>query len=136
MRKVFTREVMLIGAVVFGFVPASIGVAEDPQTLPPDQHKHFESKIRPVLVEHCYSCHSVEAGKAKGDLLLDSREAMRRGGASGPAVVPQVLAKSLLWAAISHGDPELKMPPKKPRLPDSVLADFEAWIRMGAPGSA
>ena len=56
----------------------------------------FESKIRPVLVEHCYECHSVEAGKSKGDLLLDSRPAIRKGGGSGPAIVPDSTEKSLL----------------------------------------
>jgi hypothetical protein len=48
----------------------------------------FEAKIRPVLVKHCYECHSVEAGKSKGDLLLDTRAALRTGGGSGPAIVP------------------------------------------------
>ena len=93
----------------------------------------FESKIRPVLVEHCYKCHSVDAGKSKGNLLLDSREKIRAGGDRGPAVVPGDPDASLLLAAVSHSDPDLEMPPNKERLAESVIADIKTWIRMGAP---
>jgi hypothetical protein len=92
----------------------------------------FEKKIRPVLVEHCYACHSESAKKTRGDLRLDTRDATRKGGQSGPAVVPGKIQDSLLLQAIRHTSPDLKMPPKG-KLPDAVLADFEAWIRMGAP---
>ena len=91
----------------------------------------FESKIRPVLVEHCYQCHSVKAGKSDGGLLLDSREAIRAGGDRGPAVVPGDPKASLLLTAVSHADPDLKMPPKKERLPDAVIADLKTWIQTG-----
>jgi hypothetical protein len=91
----------------------------------------FENKIRPVLVEHCYSCHSPEAKKIKGGLLLDTREGIRRGGDTGSAVVPGDVSQSLLMAAIRHED-DLEMPPKK-KLPAEVIADFEKWIAMGAP---
>lgn len=93
----------------------------------------FESKIRPVLVKHCYECHSAESGKSKGGLMLDTKPTIRAGGDTGPAVVPGDPAKSLLLTAIKHSDPDLEMPPKEPRLPDSVIADFEKWIQMGAP---
>ena len=92
----------------------------------------FESKIRPVLVEHCYECHSIHSGKSKGELLLDSRAAIRAGGSQGPAVTPGAPAKSLLLAAIRHADPDLEMPPRKARLPDEVIASFEKWIQEGA----
>ena len=92
----------------------------------------FEKKIRPVLAEHCYECHSVESEKSKGGLLLDSREATLRGGDSGAAVVPGKPDESLLLTAISHRDPDLEMPPKKDQLPNSVIGDFEKWIRQGA----
>lgn len=92
----------------------------------------FETRIRPVLVEHCYSCHSTEAGKSKGGLLLDTKHGIRAGGETGPAVVPGHPEKSLLLTAMRHTDPDLEMPPKKPRLPAKVLADMEAWIRQGA----
>src|SRR5262245_24364300 len=71
----------------------------------------FEAKIRPVLVRHCYQCHSTSTGKAESSLLLDSREKIRAGGDRGPAVVPGDPAGSLLLTAISHTDPDLKMPP-------------------------
>lgn len=64
--------------------------------------------------------------------MLDTREASRAGGESGPAVVPGDLAKSLLIAAIKHDDPDLEMPPNKPRLSAGIIADFEKWIRDGA----
>ncbi|QOV90725.1 PSD1 and planctomycete cytochrome C domain-containing protein [Humisphaera borealis] len=93
----------------------------------------FESRIRPVLVKHCYKCHSVETGKSNGGLLLDSREKTRAGGDTGPAVVPGKPEQSLLLTAISHTNSDLKMPPKKDRLPPAVIADVKAWISMGAP---
>ena len=93
---------------------------------------HFESKIRPVLVEHCHECHSIESGKAKGGLRLDDREAVLRGGGSGPALVPGKPEESLLLAAIRHRDPDLEMPPRKERLSDAILKDFEQWIADGA----
>lgn len=102
-------------------------------TLPAEQITFFETKIRPVLVKHCYECHSSEAQKIKGGLLLDTRDGLRTGGDSGAAIVPGEPAKSLLFTAISHTDPDLEMPPKKARLPQSVIADIEAWIKMGAP---
>ena len=90
----------------------------------------FEKKIRPVLVAHCYSCHSAKSKPAKGGLLLDTRDGIRRGGETGPAVVPSNVEKSLILAAIKHES--FEMPPKK-RLPDQVIADFTAWIKLGAP---
>lgn len=93
----------------------------------------FETSIRPVLVKHCYECHSDEAGKSKGGLLLDSKHGIRIGGDSGPAVVPGQPGESLLLKAVSHTDPDLKMPPRKPQLPKSVIGDIERWIAMGAP---
>jgi Protein of unknown function (DUF1553)/Protein of unknown function (DUF1549)/Planctomycete cytochrome C len=93
----------------------------------------FESKIRPVLAQHCYQCHSTSAGKSESGLLLDSCEKIRAGGDRGPAIVPRDPKASILLAAISHSDPDLKMPPKKDRLPDSVIADIRSWIEMGAP---
>ena len=92
----------------------------------------FESKIRPVLVNKCYECHSVEAanrGKQKGGLLLDSREGIRKGGDTGPAVVPGNVSESLLLKALRQE--ELEMPPKG-KLPDEIIADFSKWIESGA----
>ncbi len=92
----------------------------------------FEKKVRPVLVQHCYPCHSAAAKKQKGGLALDSRPALRKGGESGPAVVPGQPEQSRLIRAVRHTDETLKMPPKA-KLPDAVIADLEEWVRMGAP---
>lgn len=89
----------------------------------------FEKKIRPVLVEHCYECHSAQSEKLKGKLLLDSREAARKGGETGPAVVPGDPDASLVVQALRYENYE--MPPKG-KLPAQVIADFEKWIKEGA----
>jgi hypothetical protein len=101
------------------------------QAIPPKHLKFFEERIRPVLIDNCYKCHSDRAEKIKGELFLDTREGIRRGGASGKAIVPHKPGESLLLTAISHHDPERKMPKK--RLPASVVADFRTWVNMGAP---
>jgi hypothetical protein len=94
----------------------------------------FETKIRPVLVEKCYQCHSADAEKIKGGLVLDTREGIRRGGDSGPGIVPGDPEKSLVIEAIRFTNPDMEMPPAKSggKLPDQVIADFEQWVRMGA----
>ena len=91
----------------------------------------FEARIRPVLAEKCYECHSA-AHKVKAKLHLDSRAGLLAGGESGPALVPGQPEKSLLITAISYHDEDLEMPPKE-RLPPEVVADFVAWVRRGAP---
>ncbi len=95
----------------------------------------FEKKIRPVLVERCYKCHSARSEKVKGDLRLDSREGMLKGGESGkPGVVPGDENKSLLIESIRYKNEDLQMPPpKEGRLSDEQIADFVSWVRMGAP---
>jgi cytochrome c553 len=90
----------------------------------------FEQKIRPVLIQHCYACHSAEAKKARGGLQVDSRAALLQGGDSGPAIVPGKPLASLLLKALRHDG--LAMPPKE-RLSAEIVADFEKWIAQGAP---
>src|SRR3954451_19794159 len=80
----------------------------------------FEKKIRPVLADHCYKCHSGE--KLKGGLQIDLRDTLRKGGEHGPAIVPGNAEKSLLLKAISYHDEKLQMPPKQ-RLSDAQVAD-------------
>jgi hypothetical protein len=95
----------------------------------------FERKVRPVLAEHCYRCHSAEAkqhGKLKGALRLDSRDGLLQGGASGPAVAPGKPAESMLLKAVRHIDDAPHMPPKG-KLPDATIADIEKWVALGAP---
>ncbi len=91
----------------------------------------FEQKIRPVLVEKCFACHSTATDALKGELLLDSAEGLARGGDSGlPAVKPGDGASRLL-EAIRYENDDLKMPPKE-ALPPNVVADFAQWIQDGA----
>jgi hypothetical protein len=88
-------------------------------------------KVRSVLEQHCYRCHSTASKKQRGGLLLDSRDGLRKGGDSGPAIVPGKPEESLLLKVVRQiGD--LKMPPKG-KLPDAAIADIEAWIKNNAP---
>src|SRR5262245_4477717 len=119
------RRSMLLAIIAFAAL-APIASAAD------DGIEFFEKKIRPVLVQHCCECHSKDAKKQRGGLLLDSRSGIRKGGDTAPAVVPGKPGDSLLLKAIRQTDPDLKMPPKG-KLPDSVIADFERWIALGAP---
>src|SRR6516162_70707 len=90
----------------------------------------FETKIRPVLVNNCFKCHSGK--KVKADLWLDSRAAMLKGTDNGPAIVPGHPDKGLLIKAIRYENKDVRMPPAG-KLPDAVIADFTEWIKRGAP---
>jgi hypothetical protein len=109
--------------------------AEDPATTKTAtaENRLFESKIRPLLVQRCYPCHSHSAGKSEGGLFLDSRQGIRKGGDRGPAVVPGKPGESLLLTAISQTDPDFRMPPKGKRVSVDLLRDVRNWIRSGAP---
>ena len=89
----------------------------------------FESRIRPVLVKHCYECHSADSKVIRGGLQVDSRDAMRSGGDSGPLFEPGNPQDSLLIASLKHES--FEMPPDA-QLPDAVIADFVKWIERGA----
>lgn len=95
-----------------------------------DDLAFFETRIRPVLVEHCYECHSADSKILRGGLLVDSRDPFRKGGDSGPAFIPGNPSDSLLIKSLRHETYE--MPPKG-KLPDNVIADFTEWIQKGAP---
>lgn len=91
----------------------------------------FESKIRPVLVAHCYECHSASAGDPGGELRLDTAALLKKGGTTGPLLQADAPEKSLLLKALSYDDSGLQMPPTG-KLPDHVLADFRTWVEQGA----
>ena len=93
----------------------------------------FESKVRPVLVDKCYKCHSAQSEKVKGGLLLDSREDVLKGGKNGPAIVPGDPEKSLLIKAVRYVDEDLQMPPKGEKLSAAQITALEQWVKMGAP---
>ena len=92
----------------------------------------FESKIRPLLIERCYECHSARSEKIKGGLRLDSGKAVLKGGDSGPVIVPGDVEKSLLIKAVRYSDKDLQMPPKH-QLAAPEVALLEKWVKMGAP---
>lgn len=92
----------------------------------------FTEKVQPIFVKHCYKCHSAEAEKIKGGLLLDSREGLLKGGETGTALVPGDPDNSKLVIAVRHTDPDLRMPPKE-KLSDAEIAAIEEWVKAGAP---
>ncbi|MBI2807889.1 MAG: DUF1553 domain-containing protein [Planctomycetes bacterium] len=93
----------------------------------------LEQKARAILTMHCFKCHSHKAGKAKGDLMLDTRLAMLKGGFAGPSLAPGHPEKSLIIKSITHGDPELKMPRGAPKLAADDIALLSRWVKAGAP---
>ncbi len=99
---------------------------------PADGARFFEEKVRPVLEQRCFECHSQQSGKMKGGLTLDSRNGWATGGDTGPALVPGAPEKSLLIKAIRRTDPELKMPPKQ-ALTEAEVAVLVEWVQSGAP---
>ncbi len=120
--------------MLLALVPAAIAVdaascvAEEIPTAA--QLEFFEKEVRPVLAEHCYSCHSVKSKKLQAELLVDSRDGLLSGGDSGPAIVPGDVDASMLIEAVRYETYE--MPPKG-KLPSSEIAALERWIEMGAP---
>src|SRR4051794_7374232 len=92
----------------------------------------FEAEVRPLLVEHCYGCHSGGAKKVRGGLLLDTKAGWAKGGDSGPAIAPGDPEESLLVQAVRYDEPDLKMPPDG-KLPDRAIAALTDWVKRGAP---
>lgn len=99
-----------------------------------DDIEFFEKNIRPVLVEHCYQCHSADSKELMGELRLDLKSGWELGGESGtPAVVPGKPDESPLILAVRHASSASPMPPNKPQLSDRIIADLSEWIQRGAP---
>lgn len=92
----------------------------------------FEKRVRPVLVQRCFECHSSKAEKLKGGLLLDSREAILTGGDSGPAAVVDDVEKSLIIQAIRYDNENVQMPPAG-KMPEAEVAVLAEWVRRGMP---
>jgi hypothetical protein len=98
----------------------------------PSYNELFESRVRPILVDHCYACHSAKSAQLKGGFCLDSRSALLKGGARGPAIIPGNPGKSILLHAIAYEDPSLQMPPRG-KLPARAISDLTEWVKQGAP---
>ena len=95
----------------------------------PEQVQFFEKKIRPILNDHCFECHSAE--KQESDLRLDSRDSILSGGASGAAVDLEDPESSLILEVLRYGG-DVEMPPNQ-KLDDEVIEDIQSWISMGLP---
>src|SRR5687767_4508286 len=98
----------------------------------PEGARFFTDKVQPILAEHCHKCHSHNADKIKGGLVLDSLSGFLTGGDSGPAIVPGQPEKSLLIKAIGYGDEDLQMPPKGEKLSPEKIRTLTQWVKMGA----
>ena len=121
-----------LGILVLCMAPwAQIASAQQSGQTPDQSAKleFFESKIRPVLVEHCYECHSAESKTIQGGLVLDNAKGLLTGGDSGPAIIPGQSDTSLMIQAIRYESTQ--MPPRG-KLPENVIADFVRWIAEGA----
>jgi hypothetical protein len=108
--SMFRKKANAIAVLVAIVLTANQSVAQ--KEFPKQDLAFFESKVRPLLAERCYKCHSHKAKKLKGDLYLDSRKGALHGGDNGPAIKPGDLSGSLLIEAIRYRDPDLQMPPK------------------------
>tara|TARA_R110002072_G_scaffold303123_1_gene494767 strand:+ start:218885 stop:221911 length:3027 start_codon:yes stop_codon:yes gene_type:complete len=104
--------------------------ADDQKAIDPAKLEFFEAKIRPVLIKHCYECHSAKSKDVKGSLLVDSAAGLLLGGDSGPAIIAGKPDESPLIEALRYDGVE--MPPDG-RLPANVIKDFERWVEMGSP---
>ncbi|MEN9661934.1 MAG: hypothetical protein RL324_883 [Verrucomicrobiota bacterium] len=130
----FTLGLLLLAPALYGAATPAVATPAlaAPAPISAQDLAFFESKVRPILVENCYKCHSRQADKVKGGLLLDTREGLLHGGNSGEVIVPGKPDDSLLVVAIRYTDPELQMPDDK-RLTDQQIADLTEWVRRGAP---
>ena len=108
------------------------GIASAAVTADDSQIAFFEKTIRPILIKRCYECHSVESGKSKGGLLIDSRDGLLKGGDNGPALVAGDPDKSRIIESVRYHNQDMQMPPKG-ALPSAEVKALEAWVKMGAP---
>lgn len=128
----FRRVLMLMAAgapLLGGPYPRPASAAEPSEA----DAEFFEKSVRPILAEHCFSCHGPQ--KQKANLRLDSAEALAKGSDTGPVVKPGDPAGSRLIIAITYVDVDLQMPPKG-KLPEQAIKDLKRWVEMGAPWPA
>lgn len=123
----------LRGALLLAVLTAVWGQGGVTYCLADERLEFFEKKIRPVLIEHCYSCHSADSKDLKGGLRLDLKAGWEQGGDSAePVVIPGKADESLLIQSIRHAEGVSAMPPKQAKLSDAIIADLTTWVTMGA----
>ncbi|MCA9064617.1 MAG: PSD1 domain-containing protein [Planctomycetaceae bacterium] len=125
------RKVTAVIVCLSLFLCSAVSLSAADSKATQQQLDFFEKKIRPVLIQHCYECHSADSKNLKGSLLVDSRKGLLDGGDSGTALVPGKPGESLLLETMKYGEDSYQMPPKG-KLSDEIIADFEKWIEMGA----
>jgi mono/diheme cytochrome c family protein len=135
MRKATIQDSALVFCAAVFVTTAAVRMAGAPQApaATPAQMEFFEARVRPLLVNSCFDCHTADE---KGGLRLDSRESILKGGDSGPAIVPGNPDASLLIKAVRHAEGVAKMPRSAPKLADTQIAALAEWITMGAPWPA
>jgi hypothetical protein len=126
----FRKARYLVGALIWGgcLVFGRAVAAEDPV----EAQEFFEKRVRPVLADRCFRCHSRQSEKLKGGLMLDSREGVLKGGEGGPILSPGEPEKGRLILALRYENPDLQMPPQG-KLKGAEIEAITAWVRMGAP---
>lgn len=123
---------LMLSAFAFAtaFGRGTVVALVDETEISPEQIEFFEKRVRPVLIERCFECHSSDAEKVQGGLLVESRKTLLTGGESGPAIVPGEPEKSLLITSIRYES--FEMPPKG-KLRSEEISSIEKWVQMGAP---
>ena len=134
--EMMSRTLLCLVSLIPILLSGTVAAAANPKAAKPRTRGMvlFDKQIKPVLVKHCYKCHSKQGKKVEGGLELDSPEGLLRGGDSGAILVPHQVAKSPLIAMLRHDEDVSAMPPKQ-KLSDKEIAAFEEWIRLGAPDS-
>src|SRR4051794_19942546 len=121
-----------IAPLAFLIMASTLAARATAADLDPKDAEFFETKVRPLLVEHCEKCHSARAEKIRGGPLLDTKAGWEKGGDPGPAIVSGKPEESLLIEAIGYADPAVQMPPKG-KLPAEAIATLSEWVKRGAP---
>lgn len=127
-----TAAGVLCAAVVFGLIGSATVVATAVETNDATHFDFFESQVRTLLVNRCYECHSGIAVWNQADLRLDSRDAILKGGKSGPAIILGKPNESRLIEYVQHRG-KIKMPKGRPKLSDSEIVSLVKWVELGAP---
>ncbi|MCA8988824.1 MAG: PSD1 domain-containing protein [Planctomycetaceae bacterium] len=120
-----------IAAVYSLLLLSAIPLSAGEQSFSDEDIAYFERKIRPLLSERCYSCHSTNAKVVHGELRMDTSAGLLQGGESGPLLIPGKPEESLLITAIQYED-GMEMPPKG-KLPAAEIAELINWVKRGAP---
>ncbi len=121
---------LAIGLSILAVVAIRAEGQESRSAPTPAQLEFFEKKVRPILAENCFKCHGPEM--QKGGLRLDSREAILKGGDTGPAIVPKRPDESELIKAVRYEADGFQMPPPG-KLPDEQIAALTEWVKIGVP---